>query len=139
MADSKNPAVGSITWRDLTVKDAEKIRDFYSKVVGWKSSPVDMGGYNDFNMNLPGSGETVAGICHARGPNAKLPPQWLIYITVADVDESAKRCVELGGKIIDGPKAFGGETRVCVIQDPAGAVAAIIGKYNANGQASSER
>ena len=127
MADSKKPAVGSITWRDLTVKDAEKVRDFYSKVVGWKTSPVDMGGYNDFNMNLPGSGETVAGICHARGPNAKLPPQWLIYITVADVDESAKRCVELGGKIIDGPRAMG-EQRFCVIQDPAGAVAALMSR-----------
>lgn len=127
MADSKKPAVGSITWRDLTVKDAEKVRDFYSKVVGWKSSPVDMVGYNDFNMNLPGSGETVAGICHARGPNAKLPPQWLIYITVADVDESAKRCVELGGKIIDGPRLMG-EYRFCVIQDPAGAVAALMSR-----------
>ena len=126
MADSKKPAVGSITWRDLTAKEAEKVRDFYSKMVGWKSSPVDMGGYNDFNMNLPGSGETVAGICHARGPNAKLPPQWLIYITVVDVDESAKRCVEFGGMIIDGPKPMG-EYRFCVIQDPAGAVAAIIG------------
>lgn len=125
MADSKNPAVGSITWRDFTVKDAEKVRDFYSKVVGWKSSPVDMGGYNDFNMNLPGSGETVAGICHARGPNAKLPAQWLIYITVEDVDESAKRCVELGGKIIDGPKPMG-DNLYCVIQDPAGAVAALV-------------
>lgn len=125
MADSKEPAVGSITWRDLTVKDAEKVRDFYSKVVGWKSFPVDMGSYNDFNMNLPGSGETVAGICHARGPNAMLPPQWLIYITVADVAVSAKRCVEHGGKIIDGPKPMG-ENRYCVIQDPAGAVAALV-------------
>ena len=125
MADSKKPAIGSITWRDLTVKDAEAVRDFYSKVAGWKSSPVDMGGYDDFNMNLPGSDETVAGICHARGPNAKLPPQWLIYITVADVDDSAKRCVELGGKIIDGPRKMG-EYRFCVIQDPAGAVAALI-------------
>lgn len=124
MPDSKQAAVGSVTWRDLTVKDAEAVKDFYSKVVGWKSSPVDMGGCNDFNMNLPSSGETVAGICHARGPNAKLPPQWLIYITVADVDESAKRCVELGGKIIDGPRAMC-EYRFCVIEDPAGAVAAL--------------
>jgi len=126
MAELKTPAVGSVTWRDLTVKDAEKVRDFYAQVVGWKSEPVAMGGYSDFNMNLPGGGETVAGICHARGPNAKLPAQWLIYITVADVDESAKKCVELGGKIIDGPKAYGGQMRTCVIQDPAGAVAAMM-------------
>jgi len=127
MAESKKLAVGSITWRDLTVKEAEQVRDFYSKVVGWKTSPVDMEGYDDFNMNLPGSGETVAGICHARGPNAKLPAKWLIYITVADVDVSAKRCVELGGKIIDGPKAMG-DLQFCVIEDPVGAVAALVCK-----------
>ena len=129
MSNSKKPTVGSITWSDLTIKDAKAVRDFYSEVVGWKSSPVDMGGYDDFNMNLPGGGETVAGICHARGPNAKLPPQWLIYITVADVDESAKQCVELGGKIIDGPRSMG-EYRFCVIEDPAGAVAALINKWS---------
>ncbi|MFB3107254.1 MAG: hypothetical protein ACE1ZA_20350, partial [Pseudomonadales bacterium] len=39
----------------------------------------------------------VAGICHARGSNANLPPQWLIYINVADVDKSVQRCVEMGG------------------------------------------
>lgn len=125
MTDSKKPAVGSITWRDLTVKDAEGVRDFYSKVVGWNASPVEISGYNDFNMNLPGTGETVAGICHARGPNAKLPPQWLMYITVADVVESARRCVDLGGRILDGPRSMG-EYRFCVIEDPAGAVAGLI-------------
>ncbi len=125
MTDSKKPAVGSITWQDLTVADAEEVRGFYADVVGWKASPVEMGGYNDFNMNIPGSGKTVAGICHARGPNAKLPPHWLIYITVADVDESVRRCVELGGKVIDGPRPMG-EFRFCVIEDPAGAVAGLI-------------
>jgi len=49
----------------------------------------------------------------------------LIYITVADVDESAKRCIELGGKIIDGPKPMG-EQHFCVIQDPAGAAVALV-------------
>lgn len=86
----------------MRVKDAEAVRDFYSKVVGWKTSPVDMGGYIGFKLNLPGSGETVAGICHARVPNVELPPQGLVYITVAEVDESAKLCVEFSGKIIDG-------------------------------------
>jgi len=125
MTNANKPAVGSIAWRDLTVKDAEGVRDFYYKVVGWIASPVEMSGYNDFNMNLPGTGETVAGICHARGPNAKLPPRWLMYITVANVDESASRCVELGGKVIDGPRPMG-EYRFCVIEDPAGAVAGLV-------------
>lgn len=119
------PQIGSITWRDLTVENAEEIKDFYCKLVGWTATPHDMGEYRDFNINTPGSGETVAGICHARGMNANLPPQWLNYVTVEDADTCAKRCVELGGKVIDGPRAMG-EYRFCVIQDPAGAVLALI-------------
>lgn len=125
MSDVKKPEVGSITWTDLTVPNADAVKNFYSEVVGWKSEPVSMGDYNDFNMNLPASEKTVAGICHQRGPNAGLPAQWLVYITVENVDKSAKRCVELGGKIIGNPKDMGGYGRFCVIQDPAGAVAAL--------------
>ena len=47
-------------------------------------------------------------------------------ITVEDVDLSAKRCVELGGKILVEPKRAG-KQRSCVIQDPAGAVTALYG------------
>lgn len=125
MIDQNKPQVGSVTWRDLTVADAETVRDFYAQVVGWKAEGQSMGDYEDFNMLAPGSGECVAGICHARGVNAKLPPQWLIYITVEDAEKSAARCVELGGKILDGPRSMG-QYQFAVIQDPAGAVAAII-------------
>jgi len=123
--DQIKPKVGAVTWRDLTVADAEAVRDFYAQVVGWKADGQSMGDYDDFNMLAPGSGECVAGICHARGVNAKLPPQWLIYITVEDAAKSAARCTELGGKILDGPRSMG-QYQFAVIQDPAGAVAAVI-------------
>jgi len=124
MPDPKN-SPGQIAWRDLTVPDAASIRDFYSSVVGWRAEPVDMGGYSDFNM-LPAAGsEPVAGICYDRAGNANLPAKWLIYITVEDLEQSLRRCVELGGKVIDGPRKAG-QQRYCVIQDPAGAVAALI-------------
>ncbi len=115
---------GKITWQDLTVNDAEKVRDFYAKVVGWRAEPVEMGGYCDFNMIPPGGQEGVAGICHARGPNADVPPQWLIYITVDDVDRASAECTASGGSIVAGPRPMGGG-RICVIRDPAGAVCAL--------------
>ena len=59
-----------------------------------------------------------------RVKNAKLPPQWLVYITVENVQKSAKRCADLGGKIIDGPRDLSGKP-FCVIQDPAAAYAAL--------------
>ena len=60
MTDSQSPAVGTIAWRDLTVSNADVVRDFSRAVVGWQAEPLDMGGYADFVMKAPG-GEAVAG------------------------------------------------------------------------------
>jgi predicted enzyme related to lactoylglutathione lyase len=76
-------------------------------------------------MNEPSTGKAVAGICHARGENANLPPQWLIYINVEDLEKSIANCVGLGGKVVAGPKNMGKQGGFCVIQGPAGAVAAL--------------
>ncbi len=125
MGDTDNSQVGTICWTDLTIDDAESLKDFYSDVVGWKPEPCSMGDYNDFNMSTA-DGTAIAGICHARGSNAAHPRQWLIYLTVEDADKSADRCVERGGTVLVGPKDMGSQGRYCVIQDPAGAVAALI-------------
>lgn len=119
------PNLGRIVWTDLTVPNAEAIRDFYAEVVGWKPEPVDMGDYADFNMTAPGSGDPAAGVCHARGANVELPPVWLVYITVANLDRSLEACRAKGGDVLIGPKGMGGEARYAVIRDPAGAVCAL--------------
>ena len=67
----------------------------------------------------------MAGVCHARGANADLPAQWMVYIVVETIDTSRKHCEELGGKLLTPVKDMGGQGRYCVIQDPAGAVAAL--------------
>ena len=116
---------GQITWMDLTVPDAVAVRDFYQNVTGWTPSPVEMGGYQDFCMLPPGEEQPVAGICHARGANAALPPVWLVYITVADLDESLRQTEQRGGKIIRPATGMGAHGRYGVIADPAGAVCAL--------------
>ncbi len=122
---SNKNKIGTIGWHDLTVNDAESVKDFYSKVVGWDSSDHDMGEYVDYNIHLPNSDEVVAGVCHQRGVNNKIPPQWLMYVHVESVATSAEQCVANGGKVIDGPRMMG-NLAFCIIQDPAGAVLAII-------------
>jgi len=121
---SEAPKIGTIGWTDLTVPDADTLRDFYTSVTGWTSEPCEMGGYADYVMMSPATGQPVAGVCHARGTNAGIPPVWLIYITVEKLEVSMNRCVELGGKILVPPKAAG-PGRYCVIQDPAGACAGL--------------
>lgn len=125
MGDPENPKPGTIGWIDLTVENAEQIKGFYSKVVGWEPTAVDMGGYADFNMNQPGTDNPIAGVCHARGTNVGLPAQWMIYIVVENLDFSVETCTELGGALLVEPKGMGGHGRYCVIKDPAGAVVAL--------------
>jgi predicted enzyme related to lactoylglutathione lyase len=121
---SDNPQIGTIGWIDMSVDDADGVRDFYKSVVGWETEAVSMGDYSDYSMTLPGSGEAVSGICHARGSNAELPGGWLIYITVADVEASAAACTANGGEVLVEPKGLAGG-RFCVIRDPSGATAAL--------------
>lgn len=127
---SETMKVGTIGWSDLTVPNASEVLDFYKKVVGWESSEVDMGGYSDFNVEASGGDGPIAGICHARGVNAEIPPVWMNYIVVDDFDGAVSRCSELGGSIVAGPRGERGEGRTVVIKDPAGAVISLFEPAN---------
>ncbi|MGE6811468.1 hypothetical protein [Pseudoalteromonas nigrifaciens] len=67
---------------------------------------------------------TIAGICHAKGDNANLPAQWLMYVRVENAQLSAQKTLELGGEIIKGPTEYGGESYF-IIRDPSGAILAV--------------
>jgi predicted enzyme related to lactoylglutathione lyase len=122
MSDSSE--VGKIGWIDMTAEDAPAIRDFYKAVVGWETDEIDMGGYSDYVMKTPASGNGVSGVCHARGSNADLPPGWLIYIIVANVADSIEQCKANGGRIVVEPRGLAGGS-FCVVEDPGGSVAGL--------------
>lgn len=124
-SSSPKPIVGSIAWRDLTVKNADAVRDFYCAVVGWKVMPIEMGGYSDYCMIPPASETPEAGVCHKRGMNSDIPSQWLMYVVVADLDSSLEQCKRRGGKQITQVRPQG-SSRFAVIADPSGAM---IGLY----------
>lgn len=115
---------GWISWIDLSVPEAESVRDFYAQVVGWRAESVDMGEYDDYNMMPEGADQPAAGICHARGVNAGLPAMWIIYISVDDLAASIDRIQALGGEILDERRQPDG-SGLCIFRDPAGAVAAV--------------
>ena len=123
-------ALGQIIWTDLTVADAPRLRDFYGSVTGWSYAPVEVEGYQDFNM-VALDGTAVAGICHARGANANLPAQWLIYVMVASLDHAVAATVAGGGQVVVGPIALSPTARYAVIQDPVGAYLALLEQASA--------
>ncbi len=119
---------GQFGWVDLTVSDAEGVRDFYSRVAGWRFAPIDMGDYSDFVMLQSDKDEPVAGVCHARGPNADLPAAWLVYITVEDLNAAVAEAKSLGGSVISESPASEDQPGYVVLRDPAGAAFALMGQ-----------
>ena len=128
-AEGPAARVGRIAWLDLTVSDAAATRDFYREVVGWgvEDFVMDDDGeaHADYVM-LGGDGNPAAGICHARGTNRGLPPVWMIYLPVGDLDESLRRVGEEGGEVIKASKGDDGAHAYAAIRDPAGACLALV-------------
>jgi uncharacterized protein len=122
-------SVGRIAWLDLTVSNASATRNFYEQVAGWTVQQVEMTegeeGYADYNM-LREDGIPAAGVCHARGVNADLPPVWLIYLPVGDLAESLRRVEEEGGKPIKTQKREDGQHEYAVVQDPVGVYVVLV-------------
>ena len=67
MADSPALKPGTIPHIDITIPNAEEVRDFYHSVVGWEVKAASQGDYDDYNMIATSTGQPVSGICHARG------------------------------------------------------------------------
>jgi predicted enzyme related to lactoylglutathione lyase len=127
-ASEKRYTIGSIISADLTIPDADGIRDFYKAVIGWESEDLAMsdedGEYADYVMK-DREGNWVGGVCHKRGSLKDFPPVWLVYINVEDIEESCRKCEELGGKVLHKALAEDGTPFYAVIQDPAGAILAV--------------
>ena len=125
-----NDKLGDVAWLDLTVNNAEQVKDFYQDVVGWQSEGCNMGDYEDYVMNSPIDGEAKAGVCHSTGVNADLPPVWMPYFIVADINESATAVQAKGGSLLTEIKSMGGDDKYVIIKDPAGAICALYFKKN---------
>ncbi|MFD1621335.1 VOC family protein [Thalassotalea marina] len=118
--------IGHMAWLDLSVGNADQVKSFYQEVIGWQSSEVSMGDYNDYAM-LTDEGEAVAGICHAKGCNIDIPPAWLPYFLVENIEQAAQAVQDKGGSMVTEIKSMG-DDKYAVIKDPAGAVCAIYQK-----------
>ncbi|QXE92198.1 VOC family protein [Geomonas subterranea] len=109
---------GAFSWFELTTDDVAAAQSFYGRLFGWSMERWD--GEVDYTLIKVGARE-VAGIA-AAGPGHRKPPGWGVYVTVTDVDQTAARAEELGGRVLVPPTDIPRVGRFCVLQDPQGAV-----------------
>ncbi len=117
---------GAFSWSEINTRDPEAARSFYSEVFGWSLEDKEfegVGTYTTINVN----GNAVGGMIDItdRVP-AEVPAHWLVYFGSADTDEAASKARELGGQIPVGPQDIPGVGRFAVLQDPFGAMFAVI-------------
>jgi predicted enzyme related to lactoylglutathione lyase len=114
---------GAFSWCELMTEDAKAAKAFYTKLFGWNTEDMTMPGMTYTVIKAGGS--EIGGIMTI--PQARnMPPAWGVYVTVTDVDATAKSAEQLGAKLLVPPTDIPDVGRFCVIQDPQGAAISAI-------------
>jgi hypothetical protein len=115
------PEIGEASWHELMTTDAPAAMKFYEQVFGWHpSEAMDMGPAGKYQMfNRPHG--MIGGMMNRPPEMANVPPNWLIYFRVADLNAAVERVKANGGRILSGPTEVPGGDRVATAADPQGA------------------
>lgn len=112
-------------WYELMTTDTEAAKDFYRTVVGWETQDAGVAGvaYTMFTV----AGSPVCGTMDlpATARSMGIPPLWLGYIAVDDVDTLAADIVIDGGVVHRAAADIPGIGRFAIVGDPDGATFAL--------------
>ena len=116
---------GDWFWHELMTPDADGAAAFYKAVLGWEVEAQDMGGFTYYLWRH--RGRNHGGMMAMVGPEWEgVPPHWMVYTAVEDIDASKAAIEQAGGKIHHGPHDAPGVGRFVIAADPAGAMFALM-------------
>lgn len=120
---------GAFSWCELLTSDPTAAKVFYGELFGWtlKESNVADIPYTVIEVN----GREIGGIAALPKNSPNMPPTWGTYVTVEDVDQTIQAAQNLGGKVLMPPMDIPQVGRFALIQDPQGAMLAVIAYANA--------
>ncbi len=115
---------GEFCWHELMTSDHAAGFEFYKTLFGWeKKDEFDMGPMGKYW--LFGQGDKTYGGMMTKPADMKMPPAWIYYAEVADLDAAVERAKSKGGKLVNGPMDVPGGTRIAQLFDPQGAFFAL--------------
>jgi predicted enzyme related to lactoylglutathione lyase len=115
---------GALCWNELFTRQSDAALRFYQAVFGWGAMPMPMGDGPPYQM-VTVNGQPAAGIMTMQ-PGMDFPPHWLVYFAVDDCDRRVAKAKAAGGAVLHGPQDVPSIGRFAILQDPQGAVFAII-------------
>jgi len=116
---------GSFSWAELATSDAKAAKSFYTSLFGWSFGDTPIGpGPEDVYTTLTIGGKSVAALhkLHPGQAAAGVPPNWMTYFTVTDVDATTKKVKAAGGTVLVEPFDVMDLGRMSVVQGPEGAI-----------------
>ncbi|HKA24391.1 MAG TPA: VOC family protein, partial [Candidatus Eisenbacteria bacterium] len=92
-------SIGTFVWNEIGTRDVEACKAFYSALFDWKTREMDMGPNGVYTIFQNG-GRDIAGLyrMNAQQQQQSVPPHWLTYVGVEDVDASAEKAEAIGGR-----------------------------------------
>lgn len=118
--------IGQVCWIDLATSDATAAASFYSHLFGWSAAErhVRQGGVDGWFSTLARNGTVFASLYQlTRGQIAGgVPSHWMPYVAVASADVAAAMACARGASLIVEPQDIAGLARICLIEDPTGAL-----------------
>jgi hypothetical protein len=112
---------GMFCWVELATSDGAAAKKFYTSLFGWTANEIPMGPNEPPYVMLQKSGKDVGGLYQ----NKNIPPNWLSYVAVESVDDSAKTARDLGANLLQEPFDVMDVGRMAVMQDAQGARVAL--------------
>jgi predicted enzyme related to lactoylglutathione lyase len=111
---------GVFSLNELITTDLNSAKEFYGELLGWTFTETKTI-YGNPYLVIHKEGTLVGGMMLKEGnvPD-DVSPCWDPYITVEDVEASAKKVEELGGEVILPPTDLPNFGRFCVVKDPQG-------------------
>ena len=110
-------------WCELQTRGARKAAEFYEQLFGWKLGGKDGADYIQFfNEDSP-----LGGFFELEGKTGleQIPPNWMVFFAVDDVDASHAKARSLGATDMVPPQDFPGG-RFAIMNDPQGASFAML-------------
>lgn len=122
MATKTSYAPGTFSWVDLMAHDIAGAKSFYGDLFGWTARDMDtQGGPPYVQFELGGDGVAGMGQMQDEMKSQGMPPVWNNYVTVENVEDTAKQAAELGGTVVMPAMDVVGAGWMAIIQDPTGA------------------
>jgi predicted enzyme related to lactoylglutathione lyase len=115
-------APGTFCWVEMGTPYPEGSLTFYTALFSWTSRETAMPSGRPYTT-LFHNDLAVAGLIYMNQPG--VPPMWLSYIAVENVDETTYRAGQLGAGLMVAPLDVGETGRMSVLSDPDGSLFAL--------------